>query len=71
MSKKQDPLRVKFDGSLKGALTREEIMALKPREDAIPEWIYGEDGQPKCTEFVPMGQKIPEPRCPYTMELPL
>jgi hypothetical protein len=33
------------------------------------EWIY-KSGRPHCTAFVPLGQPIPEPRCPHTLELP-
>lgn len=46
-----------------------EILGRSFREDAIPEWIYGEDGQPKCTQFVPMGEPIPTPRCLNTPDL--
>lgn len=34
------------------------------------EWIYGEDGRPTCTAFIPVGTKAPE-RCEHTLELPL
>ena len=30
------------------------------------EWQYGEDGQPKCTAFTPLGL---HPRCEQTMEM--
>lgn len=46
-----------------------EILGRSFREDAIPEWVYGEDGQPKCTQFVPMDAPIPTPRCPNTPDL--
>lgn len=32
-------------------------------------WQYGKDGQPCCTQFVPAGDQIPEPRCTHTQEL--
>ena len=33
------------------------------------EWVYGADGQPKCTAFVPAGQPIPSPRCEKTLDM--
>ncbi|MDF3821679.1 hypothetical protein P3G55_17375 [Leptospira sp. 96542] len=33
------------------------------------EWVYGADGQPKCTAFVPAGQPIPAPRCDKTPDM--
>ncbi len=33
------------------------------------EWIYGEDGQPKCTAFVEVGKPVPPTRCDKTLEL--
>lgn len=35
----------------------------------MPEWIYGDDGQPKCTQFVPVGQGLPPPRCAHTSDM--
>lgn len=32
-------------------------------------WQYGRDGQPCCTQFVPAGEPVPEPRCTHTQEL--
>lgn len=46
-----------------------EILGRSFREDAIPEWVYGEDGQPKCTEFVSMDEPIPTPRCLNTPDM--
>ena len=33
------------------------------------EWVYGQDGQPMCTAFVPMGDKPHEARCDHTQGL--
>ena len=38
-------------------------------DEPLPEWRYGDDGQPRCTEFVPVGQPVPEPRCTHTSDL--
>lgn len=46
-----------------------EILGRSFREDAIPEWVYGADGQPCCTQFVPMGQKEPTTRCENTADM--
>ena len=36
-------------------------MAFRTDDDEYPpEWQYGKDGQPCCTAFVPVGEKIPE-----------
>lgn len=32
------------------------------------EWVYGTDGQPRCTEYVEQGQPIPY-RCPNTIDI--
>lgn len=32
-------------------------------------WQYGRDGQPCCTQFVPAGEPITDPRCTQTLEL--
>ncbi len=32
------------------------------------EWVYGTDGQPRCTEYVEHGQPIPY-RCPNTPDI--
>ena len=66
------------DKSMNGTVHREgreetdddwcEILGRSFREDAIPEWVYGKDGQPCCTQFVPMGQPLPQ-RCEHTADL--
>jgi hypothetical protein len=34
-------------------------MRHSPEDEEYPkEWIYGEDGQPKCTAFIPHGDRI-------------
>ena len=38
------------------------------RDDGVPEWIIGKDGQPLCTEFVPAGTPIPY-RCENTPDM--
>lgn len=45
-----------------------EIVGRSFCHDAIPEWIYGDDGQPKCIQFVPKGQTITE-RCTKTIDM--
>lgn len=45
-----------------------EIIGRSFCHDAIPEWVYGDDGQPKCTQFVPQGQAVPH-RCPLTQDM--
>jgi hypothetical protein len=35
------------------------------------EWCYAPDGHPQCTAHIPVGQPVPPPRCPHTLELPL
>jgi hypothetical protein len=32
-------------------------------------WVYGADGKPCCTKFVPMGEKMPAPRCENTGDM--
>lgn len=47
-----------------------EILGRSFRTDEpLPEWIYGDDGQPKCTAFVPMGQQIVPERDPFTIDM--
>lgn len=47
-----------------------EILGRSFRSDEpLPEWTYGDDGQPKCTQFVPMDQPIPAPRCEHTADM--
>lgn len=47
------------------------ILGSSFRDGGAPEWQYDKNGQPCCIAFVPKGERIPEPRCPHTMELPL
>jgi hypothetical protein len=37
-----------------------EILNRSFRDEPLPEWVYGDDGQPKCTAFVPLGERIVE-----------
>lgn len=37
-------------------------------EEPLPEWIIGDDGQPKCTQFVPVGSTVPH-RCDHTADM--
>lgn len=47
-----------------------EILGRSFRSDeALPEWIYGDDGQPKCSMFVPLGRGIAPPRCQHTPDM--
>lgn len=41
-----------------------EILGRSFCADSIPEWVHGDDGQPKCTAFVPKGQAVPLPPNP-------
>lgn len=46
-----------------------EILGRSFRDDEpLPEWVIGDDGQPKCTAFVPLGKDTPE-RCEHTADL--
>lgn len=46
-----------------------EILGRSFRDsEPLPEWTIGEDGQPKCTQFVPLGQPIPY-RCENTPDM--
>lgn len=46
-----------------------EILNRSFREDEpLPEWTRGDDGQPKCTQFVPKGQSLPQ-RCEHTADM--
>lgn len=38
-------------------------------DEPLPEWVYGQDGQPCCTQFVPMDQPIPPARCEHTSDM--
>lgn len=33
------------------------------------QWQYGADGQPKCTEWIPLGDPLPTPRCTETRDM--
>jgi hypothetical protein len=44
------------------------ILAASFRGEA-KEWVYGPNGQPTCTAFVPMGRSIPAPRCEHTADM--
>lgn len=67
------------DGEMNGTKRQEdceegdgwcEILGRSFRSDEpLPEWIYGDDGQPKCTQFVPMGEPIPAPRDELTRDM--
>lgn len=47
-----------------------EILGRSFRSDEpLPEWIYGEDGQPKCTAFIPFGEPIPAPKDTLTIDM--
>ena len=46
-----------------------EILGRSFRDDELPEWKFGPDGWPMCTAFVPVGSKVPEPRCEHTADL--
>lgn len=47
-----------------------EILGRSFRTDEpLPEWVYGDDGQPKCTAFAPMDQPVPTPRCEHTNDM--
>ncbi len=44
------------------------IIARSMADGGAPEWVYGSDGQPRCTEYVEHGQTIPY-RCPKTSDM--
>lgn len=44
------------------------IIAQSMAEGGAKEWVYGTDGQPRCTDFVEEGQPIPY-RCPNTPDI--
>jgi len=47
-----------------------EILGRSFRTDEpLPEWRIGADGQPCCTQFVPVGETVPHPRCTHTADL--
>lgn len=35
----------------------------------VDEWVYGPDGAPTCTAFVPAGSEVPRPRCEHTADM--
>lgn len=37
-------------------------------DEPLPEWVYGPDGQPCCTQFVALGSAIPS-RCDHTLDM--
>lgn len=39
-------------------------------DDGSKEWVFDANGMPSCTGFVPLGEKVPQPRCEHTQELP-
>lgn len=46
-----------------------EILGRSFRSDEpLPEWVYGDDRQPTCTQFVPLGSAIPA-RCEHTADM--
>lgn len=45
-------------------------MAYSTNDAEYPsEWIYGQDGQPRCTAFSPVGEPLPTPRCAHTIDM--
>ena len=46
-----------------------EILGRSFRDEPLPEWVYGEDGQPKCLMFTPVGNPLAPPRCEHTADL--
>jgi hypothetical protein len=38
-------------------------------DEPLPEWVYGEDGQPMCTQFVALGSVVTAPRCEHTADM--
>jgi hypothetical protein len=46
-----------------------EILSRSFRTDEpLPEWMYGSDGKPCCTQFVRMGEAH-APRCEHTADM--
>ena len=45
-----------------------EILGRSFRDEPLPEWVYGKDGQPCCTQFVAMGQTETQ-RCEHTGDM--
>ncbi len=46
-----------------------EILGRSFTDEPLPEWVYGDDGQPKCSQFVPAGEPVPAPRCEHTADM--
>lgn len=45
-------------------------MAFDETDPRYPKaWVYGKDGQPTCTAFIPAGDPIPQPRCQNTIDM--
>ncbi len=44
------------------------IIARSMADGGCEEWVYGSDGQPRCTQYVEHGQQIPY-RCPNTPDI--
>ena len=45
-----------------------EIIGRSFTDAPLPEWQYGDDGQPRCTMFCPKDQPIPQ-RCERTIDM--
>ena len=46
-----------------------QILNMSFLDGGAKEWIYGGDGLPTCTAFVPLGKTLPLPRCDYTPDM--
>ena len=67
------------DKVMNGTATQEEadkdpegcycmILNASFQEEGADEWVIDENGQPCCTQFVPLGQPIPN-RCKHTPDM--
>lgn len=45
-----------------------QILCNSFRDEGVDEWVIGDDGQPKCTAFVAIGQLVPY-RCTKTEDM--
>ena len=45
-----------------------DILSRSFRDEPLPEWRYGNDGQPMCVKFAPMGTVVPG-RCDHTIDM--
>ena len=45
-----------------------EILSRSFRDEPLPEWNYGDDGQPRCANFAPIGTVV-LPRCEHTTDM--